>query len=284
MRNILIFDRHFAGKHSSTYGINLPLNFRWLNAEEQFGNPDYANIASKEIVVYTDHCLTWPDKIGKIKIGWLIEPEEYIPDLYQYIKENYDQFDYIFTWNKELLFVDRRFIFLEPGNSWMKREDIQIYNKTKLTSMIASEKKFMAGHCFRRHIFERYSGYFDQYGRDTNPVNEISEAFKDYRFTVVVENTRQDYMFTEKLITPLLCGTIPIYYGCPSIGKFFNMDGIITFTTEQRFNQIITSLSDELYEKMLPAVEDNFHKARKYQLLEDNLYIKLIQLKLIGNL
>ena len=60
------------------------------------------------------------------------------------------------------------------------------------------------------------------------------------------------------------------------------MNGILTFTTEQRFNQIITSLSDELYESMLPFVKENFNKAKRYQLLEDNLYIKLAQMNLIG--
>lgn len=281
MREILIFDRHFAGKHSSTYDINLPLHFRWVNAEEQFGDPQYAETASKDFVIYTDHCLTFPDKIGKVKIAWVIEPEEYIPELYEYIRHNHDEFDYVFTWNKELLQTHKKFIFLEPGNSWMRRDEPEIFNKTKLISMIASEKKFMAGHCYRRHIFETYAHVFDRYGRDTNPVKEISEAYKDYKFTVVVENSRQDYMFTEKIITPMLCGTIPIYYGCPSIGDFFNMDGIFTFTTEQRFNQILNSISDETYERMLPAAIENFHTAKKYQLLEDNLYIKLLQLKLL---
>lgn len=281
MRKILIFDRYCTTKESSSYGINLPLNFRWANADAQYGNPENIETTPNDIVIYTDSCITLPDKIGDIKIGWLIEPEEYIPDLYEYIRTYHDEFDYIFTWNKSLLEIDKKFIFLEPGNSWMKRNEIEMYEKTELVSMIASDKKFMAGHCFRRHIFEKYSDLFHRYGKDTNPVEKISDAFKNYKFTIVVENSRQDYMFTEKLITPMLCGTIPIYYGCPSIGNFFNTEGILTFTTEHRFNQIITSLTDELYEKMLPFAEENFHKAKNYQLLEDNLYIKLVQLNLI---
>lgn len=281
LRNILIYDRFMAGKPSTSYGINCPLNFRWANAEEQYGDPELANIVKKDIVVYTDHCIQYPNKIGQNKIAWLIEPEQYFPWSYAWIKENFHEFELIFTWHKDLLSIDKRFHFLNPGNSWIKREDASIYSKTKLCSMIASDKQFMSGHILRREIFNGFANSFDRYGKDTVPLDYVIEAYKDYMFTIVVENVNQDYMFTEKLITPMLCGTVPIYSGCPSLGNFFDMRGIITFDKIWQIPNILETLTIEKYKKMLPFIELNFRLAQRYQLLEDNLYEKLVELKVI---
>lgn len=270
-----------AGAPSTSYGMNLPLNFRWVNAEGQYGDPELANLAPKDVVVYTDHCIQYSHKIGKKKIAWLIEPEEYFPWSYAWIKENYHEFDYVFTWRKDLLSWDKRFQFLKPGNSWIKREDISVYPKTKMCSMIASAKEFMSGHVLRRKIFTDFANSFDRYGRDTVPLDYVLDAYKDYMFTVVVENVHQDFMFTEKLVTPILCGTIPIYSGCPSLSNFFDMRGIITLDSIDQMPSILESLTVEKYQQMLPFAELNFRLAQKYQLLEDDLYEKLVELKVI---
>ena len=83
-------------------------------------------------------------------------------------------------------------------------------------------------------------------------------------FCVVIENCKVDYFFTEKLIDCFLTGTIPIYWGCPSIGKFFNINGIITFDTKEECFDIIDTLSEEKYLNMLSHVKENFEEAKKY--------------------
>lgn len=282
MREILIYDRFMVGKTSTSYGINDPLHFRWVHLEDQFGQPYLIDTVPHDICVYTEHMIHMPDKIGKVKIGWMIEPEEYIPGAYEWIKENYDEFDYIFTWNKELLSISKKFIFLNPGGSWITREEAEIFPKNKLCSMIASDKEFMSGHKIRRQVFEQFKNRFDRYGRDTVPLLNIIDAYKDYMFTVVVENVKQDYMFSEKLTTPILCGTIPIYYGCPSLVNFLDIRGIIPFNEIEELPSILDSITEDKYMVMLPYVKENFKLAKKYQLLEDSLYYKLVELKLIS--
>ena len=80
-------------------------------------------------------------------------------------------------------------------------------------------------------------------------------------FSISIENIKSDYYFTEKLFDCLLTGTIPIYYGCPSLHKFFDKRGIINFGTKEECIQIIKNLSIKKYKNMFPYIKKNFHIA-----------------------
>ena len=81
-----------------------------------------------------------------------------------------------------------------------------------------------------------------------------------------------DYYFTEKLIDCLVTGTIPIYFGCPSIHKFFNIDGFIILDSENDLDAISKQITPENYHLKLKAVQENFEKALQYILIEDWLF------------
>ena len=66
----------------------------------------------------------------------------------------------------------------------------------------------------------------------------------------------------------LLTGTIPIYYGTPSVEKWFNTEGMIIL--EDSFD--IESLTEEMYYDKMSAVKDNFERALKMEILEDFIY------------
>ena len=44
--------------------------------------------------------------------------------------------------------------------------------------------------------------------------------------------------FSEKLLDAMAVGTIPVYWGCPEIDKFFDKNGIITFNTIEELKDI----------------------------------------------
>ena len=100
----------------------------------------------------------------------------------------------------------------------------------------------------------------------------VCGGLKDYMYSIVVENGKHDLYFTEKLIDCFRTGTIPIYWGCPSIGDYFDIDGIIMFDNINELNEILNHLNEEHYAKMLPHVKNNFKKAENYLLVEDWLY------------
>jgi hypothetical protein len=66
----------------------------------------------------------------------------------------------------------------------------------------------------------KFKDKMDLYGRGYNPVEYKLKCLKDYAFSLTIENTKKDYYFTEKLIDCFMTGTVPIYWGCPSIQKF----------------------------------------------------------------
>jgi hypothetical protein len=77
-------------------------------------------------------------------------------------------------------------------------------------------------------------------------------------------------MFTEKLIDCFLTGTIPIYYGCPSIGKFFNIKGIIVIDNIHDLANVIPTLNIDLYNTMMPFMEENYNTSQNYKTFKIN--------------
>jgi hypothetical protein len=128
------------------------------------------------------------------------------------------------------------------------------------------------GHALRHEIYNKFRNKIDFYGRGINPINKKIDGLKDYMFSVVVENTKKDYYFTEKIIDCFMTGTIPIYWGCPSSSLFFDSIGVITFDDINDFEQNINKLSEDLYNKKIEAVKRNFEYAKKFLIAEDFIY------------
>jgi hypothetical protein len=124
----------------------------------------------------------------------------------------------------------------------------------------------------RHQSISTFNNKLDVYGRGYNPIDYKLDALKDYAFSLTIENTQEDYYFTEKLIDCFMTGTVPIYWGCSSIGKFFNTDGMITFDNVNDLVDIIEGLSFEKYNYMKDAIKDNFEKAKEFLIAEDYIY------------
>jgi len=54
------------------------------------------------------------------------------------------------------------------------------------------------------------------------PVKDKIEFFKDYKFSISMENTEGDGYATEKIVDSFISGTIPIYYGSYVIEEYIN--------------------------------------------------------------
>lgn len=204
--------------------------------------------------------------------GWLIEPPSINNSSYKFIRENYQHFEKIFTWRKELLDLSDKFHFIPFGGCWINPRDRQIHNKSKNVSMMISKKRKAPGHQFRYEIAENFPNRFDIYGKSWNPIENKITALKDYRFQIVVENCNDNFWFTEKLIDCLQTGTIPIYWGCESIGNFFNDKGIIKFKNLKDLEKILNQLSEATYDNLLPYVKENFELSKKYIIPDDFIF------------
>ena len=202
-----------------------------------------------------------------------MEPRAIHPFTYDFVEKNNKLFDYILTFDKHLVDLGKNFIFYPHGRCWIQHSVPII--KNKMCSIIASKKATTTGHRMRHEVARLFKDKVDLYGGAYKPIKDTDEALAQYMFSVIIENSRQDYYFTEKLIDCFETRTIPIYWGCPSISKFFDINGMIIFNSIEELNDILNNLSIEKYNSMLVAMEHNREKAQKYLIPEDWIYENL---------
>ncbi len=207
---------------------------------------------------------------GKKKFGWLLESRAIVPNLVETILNNLEKFvetyDSIFTHDKRLL--DAHPVFKWTPAYGMYVEEAKIYEKTKLLSMVTSNKTMTKNHNLRNRLAALWKDKLDLYGRGYNEIEKKEEGLSDYMFSVCIENDCYETYFTEKILDCFATGTIPIYLGAPDISKHFNMDGIILLTPD--FD--IDSLNEDLYFSKIDAIKENFHKSLEYDVLEDWIF------------
>jgi hypothetical protein len=93
------------------------------------------------------------------------------------------------------------------------------------------------------------------------------ELFKTFQFSLVIENVCETNGITEKLIDCLITKTIPIYYGCPNVSKFFNTEGWIILESQNIIEELHTKLpilNESYYSKYEAVIEENHKKAQQY--------------------
>jgi hypothetical protein len=68
---------------------------------------------------------------------------------------------------------------------------------------------------------------------------------------------------------------VPIYWGCPSIGNFFNTKGMILIENIEDIDNIV--LTEEKFHNMKEYIKENFELSKQYLISEDIIYKKLIK-------
>ena len=195
-----------------------------------------------------------------------------MPNIYNWVSENSHLYDYILTNEKTLLDKGEKFIFFPSGGSWVEEKNRKFHDKTKIVSIICSHKKMVPDHYKRHELISQFGHVIDVMGRGYKKIQSISDGLKDYAFHIAMENERRDLHFSEKIINPMLTGTIPIYWGMPSIGNYFDTRGMIIMNDINEFSDIYNSLGEELYKDMLPYAKENFKIAQEYISIEDWVY------------
>ena len=205
-------------------------------------------------------------------IAWLIEPPGISDTHYKYAFGNREQFRAIFTFHKFFVDLGWPYKFYPLGGSWIHADNWGLHEKSKQVSIIASTKRDTDGHNLR-HLIARHHKHVDKFGTGYEPIESKVEGLAPYRYSVVVESWRGDYYFSEKLIDCLSVGTIPIYWGCPSIGDFFDAEGILSFSTKTELDRIMSNINTADYQSRLDAVKRNLEAAQQYRCAEDWLYL-----------
>ncbi len=266
---IRIVDQQFA--HGTSLGsgdLNLYSDrFDWYRGNDAIGDV---------VVVSEDSFHLINHLTEKIKVALIIESPMSNKNVYNFISqpEHYNKFDYILTFNKELIKINpEKFIYYIFGGCWIYPENREIYPKSKDISIIASAKRTTIGHNLRHEAISKFGNKIEGiYGRGYNVVENKLEALKDFRYSIIIENDNCDAMFSEKLIDCFVTGTIPIYWGCKSIVDFFNKNGMLCFENINELETILEKCNEEHYNNFLPFIQENFIKAQQYTIPENCMW------------
>ena len=215
-----------------------------------------------------------------------LEPEVIKPQQ-KYLIENAAKYAAIITYNENILAVcpnARRYIH---GTKWLLPSIYEGHDpsiKRFQISHLAGSKRInnAPGHIFRQIIhhtqaklrtfpvtFFRSSGqhpHIQDYGN--NPLLGDSKAplFETYQYAFITENSRAANYFTEKLVDCLLMKTIPIYYGAPNIGSFFDTTGWIILETgsHAEIQAKLSTLGPTSYADTYSVILKNYQTALGY--------------------
>ena len=144
------------------------------------------------------------------------------------------------------------------GFMWHLRPQKRIRTKSKVMSIIISQKTFAPGHLYRHEIVNNLllnNLPVDIYGRGchlhkstTNIKGEFTdvEPYEDYLFTICIENFQNNHYISEKIMTPLMYDCKPIYIGCKNIKEYFNEVILLTGELEKDMKIIVEILNNPL--------------------------------------
>lgn len=147
-----IYDQSFGHQPNMSWHWKSKHGIEWVRNEE------YAPIC-----FFTDfemHRVNGCESEKKIAI--LVEPPAILNSHYDFIKANHDKFNYVLTYNRELMQINPdKFLYYPMAAPWIPVEDRGVHQKSRTCSIVASTKKEAPGHALRHQIIERFAGAKD---------------------------------------------------------------------------------------------------------------------------
>lgn len=245
--------------------------------------PDWPNIEidyHKPVELFIDSLYGYSPNIDSFRILYVKEAESISNFRNQAILHK-SNFDVILTFDDEILRECSNAYFMLFGTSWIK--NFECNDKKFQVSNITGHKNITDGHRLRQKIHYKQNNiiipkdfYISKYGgvenvNNNNILGEEKEPLFDSQFHICIENSRQNNYFSEKLIDCVIKKSIPIYYGCPNISDFFNVDGMYIAKSFDDIIDVCNSLTENDYNNKKQFIEQNFTIAQKYVTIVDRL-------------
>lgn len=249
--------------------------------------PGWPNIEieyNKQIELFVDSFSGFDVNKNSFKILYIKEAEAISKFKEQAIK-NHNFFDVVLTYDEEILEKCKNSYFMPFGTTWI--HDYSFPNKKFQISHLTGNKTFTEGHLLRQKIYYKQEKikipkdfYISSYGEIENffgnkVLGEKKEPLFNSQFHICIENSKQKNYFTEKIVDCFQTKTIPIYWGCPNIGDFFDIKGIIIVNNFSELIEACNRINEDTYCNMLPYVEKNLTKSNIFTNINKNLKEKI---------
>ena len=220
---------------------------------EECDNPDFAFFTCAQM----NHCYKY-DCVRILEVGENQRP-------------NFNLFDYAYGFDK--IDFGNRYLYYPLYANLAYRSDLLLamekhlhteefyLGKKKFCNMVVSNVKNATEK--RIEFFQKLCEYkqVDSGGKsynnlpDKKPVADKLEFQKKYKFSIAFENSSYPGYTTEKITQAWAAGTIPIYWGDPTIGEQLNEEAFINCHKYNSWDEVIEKIieidqNDELYLKM----------------------------------
>ena len=267
MKTINLWDDNFAHLTCSIHG---------KTAKEIIYSRN--NLVWDDITIFTDSKIFdgTVDRVqSPIKIAWLMEPPAISPGNYSNIHNVINKFNLILTCDEGLIkSYPGKAIMTPAGGVWINDWHPYKLNEEGIRpiSIIYSGKSLTEGHRLRPTMASHPD--VEKFGAGAGRhIATKEEGLIPYLFHIAIENSKINNYFSEKLLDCFATSTIPIYWGCPNIGEFFNTDGMIIFNNPQEVNiDDILLHANEIYESKKEAIKDNYERVKKFEVTDDWIY------------
>ena len=165
--------------------------------------------------------------------------------------------------------VPRRRRLLGPGgHHWFVEvpfdeiEPTRFTAKPKLLSAVVSAKTTTVGHrkrlAFMRALKAHFGDELDWWGRGIKDLTEPKiTALAEYRYHIAIENGAWPGYWTEKLIDCYVANCVPIYWGAPDVGAWFDPETIVPIDLGDpagAIARIEAAIESDLFTRLQPAL------------------------------
>jgi len=201
------------------------------------------------------------------RVYWQTEPNEILNHEEKLIR-NSGFYDLILCWNSQVLSQCGNAVLFPPGAVWTQESDTS--QKKFAISYLISSKTLCGPQKYRQDIFNSLPAVI---GPLELPITKYKSPpwlpdkrsmLVPFQYSIVMENAMQNNYFTEKLNDCMATKTIPIYWGAPNIGEFYNPEGILSWEGTGDLFNLLERINEGYYRSRKDAIEENYQRALKY--------------------
>jgi hypothetical protein len=199
--------------------------------------------------------------------------------------EQHDAFDRVYS--NYIPSVDLKYVTSQPALPWFVNRTFDelttcaVPAKSRPLSWIVGNCRDLPGHlkryAFLHEVQAAHGLDIDLFGRAVRPIEDKWDGLAQYRYSIAVENTNCPDYWTEKVADCFLSWTVPFYYGCENLEKYFPADSFIRIDInrpKETIEIIQRTLREDDWERRLPALEE----ARRRVLYEYQIFPFLAKL------
>lgn len=147
--------------------------------------------------------------------------------------------------------------------------------KSKLISVISSNKAFTKGHRQRIEFVQKLKAHFgdqlDVFGRGINDFEDKWDVIAPYKYHICIENCSIPYYWSEKLADSFLGNSYPFYYGCSNVFDYFDYNALRTIDIN-RPEMAIEIIENAIKDNVAEIYSDTIEKSKQLVLDKYNFF------------